>query len=68
MLALHVPQISIHAPVKGATDVAGDIGLWGGISIHAPVKGATRPHTTNSHPATDFNPRSREGSDRRQPG
>ena len=37
----HLPLISIHAPVKGATTVQ----IYGtnthGISIHAPVKGAT---------------------------
>ena len=33
--------ISIHAPVKGATDQPGRDGRHDSISIHAPVKGAT---------------------------
>ena len=33
------------------------------ISIHAPVKGATRPAGDQAYDPTDFNPRSREGSD-----
>ena len=35
-------QISIHAPVKGATELGWDVKAGVGISIHAPVKGATR--------------------------
>ena len=56
-------DISIHAPVKGATD---DIPLWGlhrGISIHAPVKGATVSPGLYLLTQGYFNPRSREGSD-----
>ena len=34
-------DISIHAPVKGATGVHAGLGEQGPISIHAPVKGAT---------------------------
>jgi len=34
-------HISIHAPVKGATDLVAVVGGRDGISIHAPVKGAT---------------------------
>ena len=77
--------ISIHAPVKGATCAGGKPRAGFGISIHAPAKGATKkrdngvdhrsisihapakgatsvrylPHASQ----TDFNPRSREGSD-----
>ena len=54
--------ISIHAPVKGATQgyVHGaDVAC---ISIHAPVKGATHRRARWAH-QSDFNPRSREGSD-----
>ena len=32
---------SIHAPVKGATQVAAEADNFFGFSIHAPVKGAT---------------------------
>ena len=34
-------RISIHAPVKGATDDKFDLWRVDDISIHAPVKGAT---------------------------
>ena len=34
-------QISIHAPVKGATLIPEQLRLDAKISIHAPVKGAT---------------------------
>ena len=59
-------EISIHAPVKGAT---GDIAAGGNvdiaISIHAPVKGAT-PFGARREPSwRDFNPRTREGCDSR---
>ena len=56
-------DISIHAPVKGATRV--DVGFLHelAISIHAPVKGATKPHGEPKTEETDFNPRSRKGSD-----
>ena len=37
-----VTDISIHAPMKGATQHLGDFHLYClGISIHAPMKGAT---------------------------
>ena len=35
-------QISIHAPVKGATERGCPAGCGDPISIHAPVKGATQ--------------------------
>ena len=35
-------DISIHAPVKGATVGHARLPAEGGISIHAPVKGATQ--------------------------
>ena len=34
-------RVSIHAPVKGATELVDGGGERCGISIHAPVKGAT---------------------------
>ena len=34
-------SVSIHAPVKGATDLGGVEAHAGQVSIHAPVKGAT---------------------------
>ena len=33
--------VSIHAPAKGATGLAGNRYRLGGVSIHAPAKGAT---------------------------
>ena len=56
------PQISIHAPAKGATLRGRIREKFGSISIHAPAKGATRAYNS-SLPDGDFNPRSREGSD-----
>ena len=58
-----VLAISIHAPVKGATeyDTAAFTALF--ISIHAPVKGATRPYTGKLTCNYYFNPRTREGCD-----
>ena len=57
-------DISIHAPVKGATfDLDVDAGLRGVISIHAPVKGATTVCKNHAMVQQDFNPRTREGCD-----
>ena len=55
--------ISIHAPVKGATQQARQTQILIGISIHAPVKGATGHQYHMFPPIKYFNPRSREGSD-----
>ena len=41
-LPYRTSAISIHAPVKGATQYKRDSAEWMKISIHAPVKGATR--------------------------
>ena len=57
--------ISIHAPVKGATPSHCAKRPSLGISIHAPVKGATSSATDTGARGRNFNPRSREGSDRR---
>ena len=56
-------QISIHAPVKGATRVSLHFRRQKQISIHAPVKGATQSERSFDYPFRYFNPRSREGSD-----
>ena len=57
-------HISIHAPAKGATQehVIG-LGTYP-ISIHAPAKGATGLPYPRCYTSRNFNPRSREGSDR----
>ena len=36
-------RVSIHAPVKGATQLVGGDVMMFPVSIHAPVKGATTP-------------------------
>ena len=57
-------QISIHAPVKGATLFRVPARLRRcSISIHAPVKGATIDCLAISQISIDFNPRTREGCD-----
>ena len=56
-------RISIHAPVKGATTYRHLKYHSQTISIHAPVKGATGMPYRTLLATSDFNPRSREGSD-----
>ena len=58
-------DISIHAPAKGATISVPKSSYVHAISIHAPAKGATRAIDSPSMLNVNFNPRSREGSDRR---
>ena len=56
-------SISIRAPARGATGSPLHIQCMYNISIHAPARGATvYPYTLKRY-QTDFNPRSREGSD-----
>ncbi len=56
--------ISIHAPAKGATNCIFFLIHAKIISIHAPAKGATVIVRAGSGVTEDFNPRSREGSDK----
>ncbi len=56
-------DISIHAPVKGATRYPAANARPGVISIHAPVKGATVPGPRRRGRHGNFNPRTREGCD-----
>jgi len=56
-------MISIHAPVKGATQLQHFDHHLDIISIHAPVKGATRRWRSLRQAHRDFNPRAREGRD-----
>ena len=56
--------ISIHAPAKGATSTQKRWKTSRKISIHAPAKGATAAALATHTCRPDFNPRSREGSDR----
>ncbi len=55
--------ISIHAPAKGATMPQPVHIPAFRISIHAPAKGATSSSVAIGSGSTNFNPRSREGSD-----
>ena len=57
-------NISIRAPARGATDGNGCIHLYATISIRAPARGATWKLLVLSIISLDFNPRSREGSDK----
>ena len=57
--------VSIHAPVKGATECSLLIGTIMTVSIHAPVKGATPGKWKWLCCDYCFNPRTREGCDRR---
>ena len=60
----HHCQISIHAPVKGATPAFSySVGHNFVISIHAPVKGATIEKGSRVLVYFNFNPRTREGCD-----
>jgi len=61
-------NISIHAPVKGATIYDISLKRLIDISIHAPVKGATQHGLRHLHARIDFNPRTREGCDARAVG
>ena len=56
-------KISIHAPARGATALDALVLPDAVISIHAPARGATVPRDTVRLAISDFNPRSREGSD-----
>ena len=55
--------VSIHAPVKGATDLSRSGSASGAVSIHAPVKGATGCSMPTESVIASFNPRAREGRD-----
>ena len=59
--------ISIHAPARGATGKRGILGIFKWISIHAPARGATKREDVYFPHFVNFNPRSREGSDDKQP-
>ncbi len=56
-------EVSIHAPVKGATAPLVTLNGTRRVSIHAPVKGATYTKQHQLVFSFGFNPRSREGSD-----
>ena len=60
--------ISIHAPAKGATKTVRKSFFIFAISIHAPAKGATGSVGQLLLRYVNFNPRSREGSDKIKSG
>ena len=60
---LLLPPISIHAPAEGATGSICGHDHRRAISIHAPAEGATLRRSRHDNERTDFNPRSRGGSD-----
>ena len=59
--------ISIHAPARGATSSPCYAITIIDISIHAPARGATQSGLDTFSTISNFNPRSREGSDRQSP-
>ena len=62
-LAILIVYISIHAPAKGATVIVVLFVYVCNISIHAPARGATLSFARLTPINSNFNPRSREGSD-----
>ena len=56
-------RISIHAPARGATFCGIKNRDQERISIHAPARGATKVVIGIDQSYTNFNPRSRKGSD-----
>ena len=58
-----IHRISIHAPARGATVGRSLKSPYFPISIHAPARGATNAIRLILQLRTNFNPRSREGSD-----
>ncbi len=55
--------VSIHAPVRGATNAVPTPVKIDQVSIHAPVRGATSPPPCSGAATTSFNPRARAGRD-----
>ena len=58
-----VPDVSIHAPTKGATDFDRPSIFFLSVSIHAPTKGATAPSALSRYCQSCFNPRTHERCD-----
>ena len=59
-------SISIHAPTRGATFKDDPNYIKIGISIHAPTRGATWITISTARMHFNFNPRSHEGSDKKE--
>ena len=58
-----MPQVSIHAPTRGATVVTLRGSLIKTVSIHAPTRGATRTGREECGVHGRFNPRAHAGRD-----
>ena len=58
-------NVSIHVPAKGTTIVVRAVEKFLRVSIHVPAKGTTKIQGFGSSVLDGFNPRSREGNDRR---
>ena len=56
--------ISIHTPAKGVTNRQKFCDCSDKISIHTPAKGVTSYSSKKDYPDYNFNPHSREGSDK----
>ena len=57
------PEVSIHAPARGATRREAEIQFPPIVSIHAPARGATNVGLLFPFSISGFNPRAREGRD-----
>ena len=55
--------VSIHAPMRGATEVNCRLRLEYRVSIHAPMRGATQRNYWQQFKAFRFNPRAHAGRD-----
>ena len=58
-------QVSIHAPARGATVIMPGSKRTAKVSIHAPARGATIFKSDRIRKHRCFNPRAREGRDKR---
>ena len=63
IIAVSFDEVSIHAPVKGATLIVIVVLPPEAVSIHAPVKGATKKPPRNMPHFLRFNSRTRKGCD-----
>ena len=65
VLNLPIERVSIHAPARGATSFVCVDTARLGVSIHAPARGATIALVAKLCRKPCFNPRAREGRDRK---
>jgi len=60
-------QVSIHAPLRGATRLAISLSCLNRVSIHAPLRGATAVQKVRRSISLSFNPRTPAGCDSSPP-